>query len=672
MSARDVMAALEGTPLKVGDQQWSGDWHTNYIQYLQRCPGNCDKSLHYEVKVNDNDAIDVCFHAESHTDRSVLENVVLKLKDERHRLGETGDFDISTHGKKIKMREPVDCSRSPVEECIKQIEAKMERLYTHFEPMIKDAIADVGGNTAETSEECSKAIDANKVILPNCMKQVLEKDGEKPAAVYIDTDGWPSDMYDESVKELCEVREGVHSWISTVEDVILRAAVTIDGCKVKPAQFRIPPYQRKFAWKERDVRQLCRDLLSVDDETHYHLGTIILHHESRAGEVWNVVDGQQRLTNIMSILDAPIFETPIKQFLKRDYDMIKQAIGDYQPEEVETIKRRLIRCTLAFISVENVAEAFQLFTTQNGRGKPLTPVNLLKAYHYKEMELEKERMSDVEFEALLEKTETEWESANVADIRSAPGDGKMLLHVFREYLYRLRQWNRGRFPENAFGIKNIGEFKGVSIKKKTVGGIPLQNEAVLRTGALTDGEFVACRRDGDAMNAYVTICQTIVNGRDFFDYAHSYVAAYKDLFVEGVLKEFHDFYMDCCKPGRHKSGAAMYARHVYEALCMFCYDRFGEAGLKAAFKALYACAYYERVSQTRVLYRRCGITYAPKAVEIMMTTHSVPEMQQELNEVRSEIRNALVGSAYVKALLKKMKRTQGEELQLAAFNEIFK
>ena len=179
---------------------------------------------------------------------------------------------------------------------------------------------------------------------------------------------------------MSELKPGVLSWVSTVEEVAKKAAVSVKGAPVKPAKLCIPPYQRKFAWKEQDVRQLCKDLLKAGDDGNYHLGTVILHHERKNDEeVWNIVDGQQRLTNIMAILGAPIFELPIKQFLTRDYVMIRQVMAGYSADEQLKIRERLARCTLTFISVENVSEAFQLFTTQNGHGEQLKYHEIMKA-----------------------------------------------------------------------------------------------------------------------------------------------------------------------------------------------------------------------------------------------------------------------------------------------------
>ena len=43
-------------------------------------------------------------------------------------------------------------------------------------------------------------------------------------------------------------------------------------------------------------------------------------------------------------------------------------------------------CKFVEIIVDNLSEAFQMFDTQNGRGKSLEAYNLLKAYHIRAME----------------------------------------------------------------------------------------------------------------------------------------------------------------------------------------------------------------------------------------------------------------------------------------------
>ena len=119
---------------------------------------------------------------------------------------------------------------------------------------------------------------------PNKSYQMtLKNGGLEPAKIQVDMTKWQQSKYPAEVKELSDIGPGVLSWVSTVEDVAKRSAVNVKGVLVKPAKLRIPPYQRKFAWKEQNVRQLCKDLLKAGDKTNYHLGTVILHHECKNG-----------------------------------------------------------------------------------------------------------------------------------------------------------------------------------------------------------------------------------------------------------------------------------------------------------------------------------------------------------------------------------------------------
>ncbi len=76
-------------------------------------------------------------------------------------------------------------------------------------------------------------------------------------------------------------------------------------------QFVIPIYQRTYSWAERECRQLWNDILrsgSSDDVTAHFTGSIVyieegLYQVSSQSSLL-VIDGQQRLTTVMLILEA--------------------------------------------------------------------------------------------------------------------------------------------------------------------------------------------------------------------------------------------------------------------------------------------------------------------------------------------------------------------------------
>jgi hypothetical protein len=80
--------------------------------------------------------------------------------------------------------------------------------------------------------------------------------------------------------------------------------------------FRIPDYQRGFAWEAQQLVEFLGDLTLLAEGKDHFTGTIVLHpypkdnkgpcidEEGKQYEEVAVVDGQQRLTTIVLLLDA--------------------------------------------------------------------------------------------------------------------------------------------------------------------------------------------------------------------------------------------------------------------------------------------------------------------------------------------------------------------------------
>ncbi|TVY99983.1 DUF262 domain-containing protein [Trebonia kvetii] len=73
-------------------------------------------------------------------------------------------------------------------------------------------------------------------------------------------------------------------------------------------RFRVPIYQRAYAWGKVEIETLIRDVASVLDRSAYYIGSLVLH-EVRDIEsdqpVFDVIDGQQRLTTLFITLTHP-------------------------------------------------------------------------------------------------------------------------------------------------------------------------------------------------------------------------------------------------------------------------------------------------------------------------------------------------------------------------------
>ena len=78
--------------------------------------------------------------------------------------------------------------------------------------------------------------------------------------------------------------------------------------------FQVPDYQRGFSWETRQVREFLEDLELLRAGRYHYTGTVVVHepdsHDQRMDEDGNayvpveIVDGQQRLTTVVLLLDG--------------------------------------------------------------------------------------------------------------------------------------------------------------------------------------------------------------------------------------------------------------------------------------------------------------------------------------------------------------------------------
>ncbi|HBT88344.1 DUF262 domain-containing HNH endonuclease family protein [Desulfobacter sp.] len=65
--------------------------------------------------------------------------------------------------------------------------------------------------------------------------------------------------------------------------------------------YRIPMYQRNYAWDEGEITQLIQDVIDYSDrKQHYYIGTLVVFERSatNGATVYETIDGQQRLTTL--------------------------------------------------------------------------------------------------------------------------------------------------------------------------------------------------------------------------------------------------------------------------------------------------------------------------------------------------------------------------------------
>jgi uncharacterized protein with ParB-like and HNH nuclease domain len=341
----------------------------------------------------------------------------------------------------------------------------------------------------------------------------------------------------------------------------------------------IPVYQRPYKWTEKNVIQLLEDVFEyvIVKNKIYRIGNIILHSENATN---NVVDGQQRLTTIsliMIILESSFYGLLLKEKFKHtisknnivyNYRIINQWIntkfGNDNSKKADFKTKILSKCEFVLFTVFHQDEAFQLFDSQNARGKALEPYDLLKAFHLREMDFdsEEDRTKCVE----------RWETSV---------DNGTLKPILGNHLFKIRKWSKNEWKYN-FTKDDIEEFKGISLHQKQ----QYPYESAMR---MLDGFVENANNDKFLRNLQIAqtfpfqITSPIINGKRFFEYVDFYITQRERLFdlnkedsAKAEITEFIKFYKEYCYGyyGWSRSGDEK-VRNLYENILIAFIDKFG-------------------------------------------------------------------------------------------------
>lgn len=191
--------------------------------------------------------------------------------------------------------------------------------------------------------------------------------------------------------------------------------------------FRVPNYQRDYAWGTDNVDDLFEDILeSIETKTNHYIGTFILAGGTD-GQQFNVVDGQQRLTTLIMLFNAVIekldkstdriiyldkfvrsqtdsaapwklellndnnafFQAMLEgqspqplarsqQLLKTAYDHMQLLLKELHVDQREFLDAMSHLEVMEFTE-NNDGKAIRMFQTVNDRGKPLTNMEKAKS-----------------------------------------------------------------------------------------------------------------------------------------------------------------------------------------------------------------------------------------------------------------------------------------------------
>ena len=352
----------------------------------------------------------------------------------------------------------------------------------------------------------------------------------------------------------------------------------------------IPSYQRPYKWTEKNIRELILDIQKgIEDAKkypnfRYRVGTVILYQENDT-KPYEIVDGQQRILSFLllklclnpnfpcSLLSAKFSDKVTLGNLHSNSDRIREWCSSVDDGVKEAFDKALSEVLeVVVLTVGELSEAFQLFDSQNTRGRELYPHDLLKAYHLREIHDKYD----------MQRAVLKWESK----------DPKAIRELFDSYLFPLWNWSKRR-KSSRFIATEIDLYKGIE----------------------ESSGYTYARRANKAM-PYFLLSEPLISGGDFFEMVDHYMqmlhsvkqelidnpnfARIKDLLIDdeskvGQIKTPADLDKAC----KSSSTGMNHARNLFFCALLCYYDRFHNFDLMAV-KKLFTWAMMLRVDMNHL------------------------------------------------------------------------
>ena len=352
----------------------------------------------------------------------------------------------------------------------------------------------------------------------------------------------------------------------------------------------IPSYQRPYKWTEKNIRELILDIQKgIEDAKQYpnfkyRVGTVILYQENDT-KPYEIVDGQQRILSFLllklclnpdftcSLLSATFSDKVTLGNLHSNSDRIREWCSSVDDGVKEAFDKALSEVLeVVILTVNELSEAFQLFDSQNTRGRELYPHDLLKAYHLREIHDKYD----------MQRAVLKWESK----------DPKAIRELFDNYLFPLWNWSKRR-KSSRFTAVEIDLYKGIE----------------------ESSGYTYARRANKAM-PYFLLSEPLISGGDFFEMVDHYMqmlhsikqelidnpnfARIKDLLIDdkskvGQIKTPADLDKAC----KSSSTGMNHARNLFFCALLCYYDRFHNFDLMAV-KKLFTWAMMLRVDMNHL------------------------------------------------------------------------
>lgn len=383
---------------------------------------------------------------------------------------------------------------------------------------------------------------------------------------------------------------------------------------------QIPSYQRPYQWTGQNIRQLIEDIREFSRYSAYRIGSVILHHNREDNtNHYDIVDGQQRIISFIILVKAllamrndkdnsltnrarnvgklEISRKDSRRLIVANYrDAISalQFLGN-DSEVIDGFLQYLLdKCEVLQITVNKLDEAFQMFDSQNARGKALEPTDLLKAFHIRVMEragIPRDREYDLV---------NRWESIPDGDIP----------RLFRDHLYRIRQWSFcHKASDSDYAAHAVDMFHGIDPDKDhsqdnwtkiymlawdRINEYARENRTLTKSGIIGGLDYP------------FQIDQPVINGEQFFLMTeHYYQLAQwlgifstnsKDIECSNELSDYiGDMGIDIldtlhrCNEGNNW-WRYRHMRNLFDCLMLYYIDRFGTQNLDEAIRIFFIYA----------------------------------------------------------------------------------
>lgn len=345
----------------------------------------------------------------------------------------------------------------------------------------------------------------------------------------------------------------------------------------------LPNYQRPYRWSVQSSNRLFMDTYEAfkNGIPEYRIGSVIFHKEQ--SKKYNIVDGQQRLTTLsillycLGIQNLSLLKESYSKLsadaVMMNYRMLTKRVNELSDTEKRKYKEYLLnQCKTVQIVTDSEQEAFQFFDSQNSRGKELAPHDLLKSYHLREM--------NGETEGKKVKIVNDWENTNQ----------EHLIDLFKNYLYPVIQWNKGR-DGLGYSTSKIDSFKG--IKNSNVYNYTVYHKAsnlfVEQFNQSGSNELLAA----NTLNQF-QLSQPIIAGKRFFYYTQHYKKLLDQVRKRITTVIDKDFIPD-------KRSGDIYIKQLFECSLLLFADRFGLESLNTSvLQQLYSWSYSLRMVMNAV------------------------------------------------------------------------